>query len=136
MERQGKGAGVQGRFTLRELVERPMGTVECSGIIISDPSRVAEFSSLVSDYSARVRSRAAWTIGYAAAKGVDISAAVTALQSGLDDRERDVSLACAYALSVHHLNGHPGSRPPLAGHGSEAVRIGANIAISDSGREF
>lgn len=124
--------GQPGRFDFRELIERPMGTINACGMMVTDNSHVTGVSGLLSDQSARVRSRAAWTLGNAAAKGVDISPAVESLEACLHDPERDVAIAGGYALTMHWLGKSPGAEPPLAKHLRDAVRIGANLALSDS----
>jgi hypothetical protein len=119
----------------RAMVERPMGTIAASGEMICDRSAVAAVSRLLEEPNPRIQSRAAWALGSAAAKKVDIWAARKQLERCLGERDRDVAIASAYALAIHYLN--RGSKiERLISHESEAVRLGANLAISDTKREF
>lgn len=118
------------------MVDRPMGTIEASGAILSDRSNVAAVSRVLDENDPRIRSRAAWALGSAAAKKVDIWAARNQLKKCLRDCERDVVIASAYALAMHYLNRGGKEIQRLVSHEREAVRIGANLAMLDTKREF
>jgi HEAT repeat protein len=120
----------------KTMVERPMGTINASSQIMSDPSCVASFSKLLSDPNSRIRSRTAWSLGHAAAKKADIWAARRNLEGCLDDCDRDVAMAGAYALAMHYMNRSSKALERLKTHPSEPVRIGTNIAVNDVRREF
>ncbi|HSB46977.1 MAG TPA: hypothetical protein VLD37_03115 [Candidatus Bilamarchaeum sp.] len=116
----------------RTMVERPMGTITASGLIIGDPSLAGEFSALLEAANSRVRSRAAWSLGYAAAKGADIGAAWGALKRSLRDEEPDVAMAGAYALANACMaRGDEEGLETLKSHNRPQVRMGAHIAILD-----
>ncbi len=117
---------------LRQLLERPMATLEATALLVRKSEEPPAFSRLISDPCPQVASKAAWTLGYAAAKGCDISVAEGMLKDGLARPEAEVRAACAYALRHHRrARGDTAGLAALETHGDEDVRAGARLASLD-----
>jgi hypothetical protein len=119
-------------FRLQEMVDRPMGVLDATALIIREPGKACYFSDMVSFGPLRAGTRAAWALGYAAAKGADISQASEALSDALTAQDEDLARASAYALAFFHaMRGERDLLEALESHQRVAVRWGARLAALD-----
>ncbi len=115
-----------------EMVDRPRGILDAVESALKEPGAVAGLSALLCAHNGRVRERAAWALGYAAAKGADISEAKEALSALLERDDPDLVRGCAYALASHSLNrGERAGLDSLRAHRNLHARIGARLAELD-----
>ncbi|MEW6035908.1 MAG: hypothetical protein AB1529_04805 [Candidatus Micrarchaeota archaeon] len=117
---------------VRRMMERPMGVLEATALLLREAEKPLAFSGLIADHCPQVASKAAWTLGHAAAKGCDISVAEGMLNDGLARPEAEVRVACAYALCHHcRARGDTAGLAALETHGDGDVRTGARLASLD-----
>ncbi len=115
-----------------EMVDRPMGILDAVESALKEPGAVGCLALLLESSGDRVRERAVWALGYAAAKGADISEAKEGLQRLLEWRDPDLVRGCAYALANHYMNTKAGADlDPLRAHRNPHARIGARLAELD-----
>ncbi len=115
-----------------EMIDRPMGILDATEAAMKDSSALECFAHLLYEGSGRVRERTAWALGYAAAKGGDITGAVEALLRLVDESDPDLVRGSAYALANHYMNnGEPEKMDLLKAHRNLHARIGAQLASLD-----
>lgn len=115
-----------------EMVDRPMGILDAVETALKEPGAVGCLSMLLESSGERVKERAVWALGYAAAKGADISEAEAGLLRLLEWRDPDLVRGCAYALANHYMNTQAGADlDSLKAHRNPHARIGARLAELD-----
>jgi hypothetical protein len=116
---------------VRHIVSMPMGTHKALAMLLKGEISPSHLGALLEDPDWAVCSRSAWTLGYGAAKGKDISDCVVALERGLSHRCEDMARACAYALANHYEGRDTPALESLKRHERVEVRTGAHLASLD-----
>ncbi len=113
-----------------EMVDRPMGILDAVEAALKEPGTVGCLALLLESSGERVKERAVWALGYAAAKGADISEAKDGLRRLLESRDPDLVRGCAYALANECMN-TGADLEPLRSHRNPHARIGVRLAELD-----